>query len=213
MRRWIIVSGFFLVALAIAPFLLIARTRAAKTPRTRIHIIQDMDNQPKFRAQQANVDFRDGRAMRPGVQGAVARGQLRLDDRFYRGKAGEEWITEFPVPIDASVMSRGQDRFNIYCAPCHGLVGEGNGMVAFRADELMEGTWVPPASYHTDVIRERPVGHLFNTITNGVRTMPAYGPQIPEEDRWAIIAYIRALQRSQNAPVGDVPPEIRPSLR
>ena len=86
-------------------------------------------------------------------------------------------------------------------------------MVAKRADELLEGTWTPPTSFHSELLRERPVGHLFNTISNGIRNMPAYGPQIPVDDRWAIVAYVRALQRSQNATVDDVPPDIRAQLR
>jgi hypothetical protein len=93
------------------------------------------------------------------------------------------------------------------------LAGYGDGMVAKRADELMEATWVPPSSFHTELVRSRPVGHLYNTITNGIRNMPAYGPQIPEHDRWAIVAYVRALQLSQNADVSDVPAELRSSLR
>jgi len=212
-RRWIALASFFLAALALTPFALIARARGMKSSRPRIHFVQDMDNQPKFHAQQTNPLFRDGRAMRPAVAGTVARGQLRADDHFYRGKIGEEWATAFPIPIDEDAMRRGQERFAIYCAPCHGLAGAGDGIIAARADRLEEGTWVPPASYHTDLIRQRPVGHLFNTIANGVRTMPAYGLQIPELDRWKIIAYIQALQRSQNARLEDVPPDVRPSLQ
>ena len=111
------------------------------------------------------------------------------------------------------LLQRGHERYDVYCSPCHGLAGFGDGMVAKRADELQEGTWTPPASFHTALVRERSVGQLFNTISNGVRNMPAYGPQIPIQDRWAIVAYVRALQRSQNATVDDVPPDIRAQLR
>ena len=113
------------------------------------------------------------------------------------------------------LFRRGQRRFNIYCAPCHGLDGSGNGIVAQRARDKTEiaSGWVPPLSLHEQTVRDRPVGHLFNTITNGIRTMPPYGDQISPADRWAIIAYVRALQRSQQARLEDVPPELRSELR
>jgi len=110
-------------------------------------------------------------------------------------------------------MRRGRERYDIYCAPCHGLDGAGEGIVSVRALDLQEGTWTPPTSYHTKLIRERPAGHLFNTITNGIRNMPAYGDLIEEEDRWAIVAYMRALQLSRNAGIEDVPEERRGTLR
>jgi len=213
MPRWIYLTAFILAPIAVAPFLFIAKARQVKSPRPRIHIIQDMANQPRFKEQMVNLLFRDTRAMRPPVPGTVPTGPLRTGDPFYTGKAGSEWVTAFPIPIDSATMKRGQDRFEIYCSPCHGLDGYGDGIINKRADALQEGTWVPAVSYHSELIRQRPVGHLFNTITNGIRTMPAYGPQIPEADRWAIVAYVRALQLSQNAPVSDVPPDVRPSLR
>jgi mono/diheme cytochrome c family protein len=111
------------------------------------------------------------------------------------------------------VMKRGQERFGIYCTPCHGMAGAGDGIVNARAERLQEGTWIPPSDLSSDVVRGRPAGHLFNTITNGIRNMPAYGSQIPEDDRWAIVAYVRALQRSQHTSIGDVPPELRGTLR
>ncbi len=129
------------------------------------------------------------------------------------GRVGESWVDAIPVGVDGAFVRRGRERYDIYCSPCHGLAGFGDGMVAKRADELLEGTWTPPSSLHTDLIRGRPAGHIFNTISNGIRNMPAYGPQIPVEDRWAIVAYVRALQRSQNATVDDVPPDIRAQLR
>ena len=110
-------------------------------------------------------------------------------------------------------MKRGKERFDVFCAPCHGLAGNGDGLVAKRADRLQEGTWTPPSSLHTDLVRSRPDGQLYNSIANGVRTMPAYGSQIPVPDRWAIVAYVRALQRSSNARVADVPAELRSQLR
>jgi mono/diheme cytochrome c family protein len=172
-----------------------------------------MDNQPKYKAQARNMMFADRRAMRPPVNGTVARGTTLGDPALMSGKVGEDWVEAIPVSIDRAALERGRGRYDIYCSPCHGLAGFGDGMVAKRADELLEGTWTPPTSFHTDLLRERAAGHIFNTISNGIRNMPAYGPQIPVEDRWAIVAYVRALQRSQNATVEDVPPDIRAQLR
>jgi mono/diheme cytochrome c family protein len=117
------------------------------------------------------------------------------------------------VAVSEALMRRGQERWEVFCTPCHGSAGYGDGPVARRADRLQEGTWTPPSSLHTDLVRSRPAGYLFNTVTNGVRNMPAYGSQIPVHDRWAIVAYMRALQRSQNATVADVPVELRQQLR
>jgi mono/diheme cytochrome c family protein len=172
-----------------------------------------MDNQPKYKAQSRNPMFADRRAMRPPVVGSVARGTILGDPALTSGKIGEDWVEVIPVTVDSDLLERGRERYDIYCSPCHGLVGFGDGMVAKRADELLEGTWTPPTSFHSELLRERQVGHLFNTISNGIRNMPAYGPQIPVEDRWAIVAYVRALQRSQNAITDDVPPDIRAQLR
>jgi len=143
----------------------------------------------------------------------VARGDLEGSAAYRTGRTGDGWVTAFPVPVTEQLMRRGQERYDIYCSPCHGLAGYGDGVVAKRADALQEGTWTPPSSYHTDLVRSRPAGQLFNTITNGIRNMAAYGAQIPVADRWAIVAYVRALQRSQAASVADVPPELRRQLR
>jgi mono/diheme cytochrome c family protein len=202
-----------LVVLSLVPLALIARRRAVRTPQTRLQIIPDMDQQPKFMPQSGNPLFADGRAMRPPVVGAVARGEAGLDTLLHRGQSGGRWITTFPVPLTEESLRRGQQRFNIYCTPCHGLAGRGDGIVHVRADRLREGTWVPPADLTSELVAGRPVGHLYNTISNGIREMPGYGAQIPEPDRWCIVAYLRALQRSQHATADDVPPELRPALR
>jgi mono/diheme cytochrome c family protein len=222
--RWVVPGLVVLTALALIPFAFAAKSRASKSPVPRIQIIPDMDQQPRYEAQQANPAFADGRAMRLPVEGTVARGELRADDHFERGQVDGKWAETFPAqaPLTMALLERGRERYGIFCAPCHGLgvggltVGgavEANGIVDVRALELEQPTWVSPTSFHTEEVRGRPVGHLFNTITNGIRTMPAYGPQIPPADRWAIVAYIRALQRSQNARVEDVPRELRESLR
>ncbi len=213
MPRWFNYALIILAALALIPPALIARARAVKSAKPRVHIFGDMDNQPRFKAQQSNPMFADQRAMRLPVPGTVARGELQLDDHYYRGKVDGQWATTFPVPVTNSFMERGQERYNVFCAPCHGLDGAGRGIVAVRAEELEEPTWVPPLSIHADEPRKRPPGHLFNTITNGIRTMPGHGAQIPVEDRWAIVAYLQALQRSQRANVEDVPADILDELR
>ena len=213
MPKWVVPTLALLAVAAFAAFAIAARGRQTKSPLPRIDLIPDMDLQPKYKAQTANPMFADGRAMRYPVAGAVARGRLDADDKFYRGLDGATWTKAFPVTVNYSLMKRGRERYDIYCAPCHGLAGDGDGIIAKRADSLQEGTWVPPANYHTERLRAMPVGLIFNTITYGLRTMPAYGAQIPEEDRWAIIAYVRALQRSRNATINDVPEESRPQLK
>jgi mono/diheme cytochrome c family protein len=206
-----------LVVLSWVPIALIMRARNVTSTKPRIHIIQDMDNQEKIKPQQRNPMFADRRGMRPPASGTVARGELALDDALHRGlRDGSDstsWVETIPVPVSMQTMRRGQQRYDVFCSPCHGLSGYGDGMVSKRAEDLQEGTWTPPSSLHTDLIRGRPVGQLYNTITNGIRNMPAYSSQISVEDRWAIVAYIRALQRSQGAAIDDVPSELRPSLR
>ncbi len=211
--RWVTWSVALAALLAMLPLACVARARYAHTSKPRIHIIQDMDNQPRFKAQQANPLFADGRAMRRAVEGTIARGTLRDDEHLYAGLVRGEWAAAPPMPVDAALLERGRERFEIFCAPCHGLDGYGKGMVSRRADRLQEGTWVPPLSFHDAAVRARPDGHLFNTITHGIRTMPAYGRQVPAADRWAIVSYLRALQKSQAAPLADVPSERRSELR
>lgn len=219
MSRIAIIITTILIVLGSVPFALAAMARAVPSSRTRIHIIQDMDNQPKFRAQHANPLFADGRAMRPPVAGTVARGRLEADDHYYRGVVDNGWSTTFPpqVQVNLDLVHRGQDRFNIYCTPCHGYAGYGDGMVNERAMELVNRavngtTWVQSKNIHEQLIREQPLGQTFNTITNGVRNMAGYAAQISTEDRWAIVAYVKALQRSQAADLNDLPPDQRTDL-
>jgi len=191
----------------------IANVRVSKSSQPRVHLVPDMDNQGRYDAQQLNGWFADTRAMRLPVAGTVAQGELRADDHYCRGVHDAGYAEEFPVELTGQLLARGRQRFDIYCAPCHGMAGYGDGIVARRAENLQQGTWVTPASLHVEPAYSRPVGHLFNTITNGIRTMPAYGAQIPVEDRWAIVGYIKALQRSQRSGVEDVPADERQSLR
>lgn len=213
MPRWISSVLLLLATASLIPFACVFRARHSESPLPRVHLLQDMDNQPKYRAQRANPLFADGRAARPPVAGTVSRTGFVEDDAVTLGQRDGRWVETFPVAIDAATVARGRERFDIYCAPCHGLSGHGDGIVALRADRLQEGTWVPPSSLHDAAVVERPVGHLYNTITHGIRTMPAYGSQIPVADRWAIVSYVRALQRSQRAPVALLTDSERAALR
>ena len=166
---------------------------------------QDMHDQPRFEPLEANSFFPDGRSARPLVTGVVARGTLQDDAHLYTGRMNDEFVTTFPFPITQDVILHGQERFNIYCTPCHGRLGDGEGMIVQR------GLKHPP-SYHIDRLREAPVGYFFNVITNGFGIMFDYSDRIPVRDRWAIISYIRALQLSQNAKIDDVPADARQQL-
>jgi hypothetical protein len=167
---------------------------------------QDMFDQPRLKPQGASDFFADGRAGRPAIQGTVARGHLREDAHLYTGKVGGQLVTTFPFPVLRGDLRRGQERFNIYCAPCHDSVGNGTGMIVRR------GMRQPP-SFHIDRLRNAPVGHFFDVITNGLGAMQDYSAQVSVEDRWRIIAYIRALQLSQRARPEDVPPAELQKLR
>lgn len=228
---WLRRAGVVLLMAALIPPLFVARARNVKSSTPRIHIVQDMDNQEKFKGQSASLLFKDGRSARLPVGATpdnllgltVARGELRDDNHFFRGWVSNDFARTFPefdrtaggktpLAINAEFIARGHDRFDIYCTPCHGMSGNGNGAVSLRAIEMQEPTWVAAGDFHTPEIIGRPVGHLFNTITNGIRSMPPYGDQIPERDRWAIVAYIRALQRMDNAKLSDVPADTRKIL-
>jgi mono/diheme cytochrome c family protein len=222
MLRW----GLVVVAVvALLPPLLVTLARERKSDRPRFDLIQDMDFQPKYKPQSASGLFSDGRAMRPPVAGTIAWGDLQADDHFClgyhaapqgQGEEQREYFSTLPPqlrPRMRELMDRGQQRFNIYCATCHGLLGDGHGMTSLRALQRQDPDWQVPTSLHVSSVRQQPLGRLFGTITGGHNKMPAYGSQIPIEDRWAIVLYVRALERSQNASIEDVPAEIRPQLR
>ena len=185
-----------LVALSLVPMGLVYKARHSRKSQPRIQVVYDMDNQVKFKTQTENPFFADGQTMRHQPAGTVARGRLEDDDAFYRGRVPGDtlFVTEFPVEVTRATMQRGRERFEIHCAPCHGQSGNGNGLVHTRAAALAEGTWTPPTDLTGQTVVDRPVGHIYNTIRNGIRNMPAYGPQVPPHDRWAIVAYIRSLQ-------------------
>lgn len=166
---------------------------------------QDMHDAPRYEAFEASSSFPDGRASRNPPAGTVARGWLREDDALYTGKVGGVFVNEFPFPIGAAELERGQARFNIYCTPCHGKLGDGQGMVVQRG--LRQA-----ASYHSDRLRAEKAGYFFDVVTNGFGAMQGYAEQIPVRDRWLIIAYVRALQLSQHASLDDVPADRRAGL-
>jgi len=202
-------------AAATVPFALAMMARVSTSDRPRIHIIPDMDSQEKFKAQRMNAFFDDKRAMRADVAGTVAQGELRADDHFYLGKVGGAFAKTFPsqVEVNDATMERGRERFGIYCTPCHGVDGSGQGMVHQRARALLQGTWVPPTDLHQENLLYKPVGELFDNVSRGIRNMPAYARQIDTADRWAIILYLRALQRSGAAKLEDVPENERGGLK
>ncbi len=167
---------------------------------------QDMHNQPKYIPLRPSDFFGDGRSERPLLEGTVARGHLKDDVAFYTGKGPDgKPVDGFPFPITREVLDRGQNRFNIYCTPCHGHLGNGNGMVPQRG-------FRHPPTYHQDRLRKVPDGYIFDVITTGFGAMQDYSAQVEPRDRWAIVAYIRALQLSQNATVADVPAGERAQL-
>lgn len=164
---------------------------------------QDMHDQPKFYPQRSTSFFADGRSARPQVENTVARNQLDTGSYFYTGIVDGKEGDGMPLPVNQALLERGQERYNIYCTPCHSRVGNGEGMIVQRG-------YRPAGNFHTDRLRNASLGHLFSVIANGYGAMPEYASQISTEDRWAIVAYIRALQLSQNATAADVPSNQHP---
>ena len=167
---------------------------------------QDMFNQPKLKPLARSEFFEDGMAARSPVEGTVARGELRADRVLYTGIGPDgKFVKELPVALTRSLLLRGRERFEIFCSPCHGRVGDGRGMIVERGFKR-------PSSFHVARLRAQPVGYFFDVITSGFGEMSSYAPQVPAGDRWAIAAYIRALQLSQFAPLGDLPPRDREAI-
>lgn len=166
---------------------------------------QDMHDAPRYEAYEKSDFFADQRSMRPQVEGTVARGQLYDDAALHTGKTGTAFVAAYPVPLTHDLVKRGKQRFEIYCTPCHGSLGRGDGVVVRRG-------YKAPPTFHQDRVRKQAPGYFFDVITNGFGTMPDYSKQIPVPDRWAIVAYVRALQLSQNATVTDVPEARRGEL-
>lgn len=193
MRR-LLLFGLFAAVLLVG-----CRGRQSDSPPIHPHL--SMDFQEKFQAQEYNPFFEDNAAMRKPPTGTVARGQLRENSALYEGRTENgEYVERIPIAVNRAVLERGQERYDIYCAPCHGKSGDGNGII-------MQGDYgyTPATSYHVDRLRQVTDGYLYDVIANGVRNMPSYAQQIPVRDRWAIVAYVRALQRSQNARPENLP--------
>jgi hypothetical protein len=173
--------------------------------------VQKMSDQPRYEPLEASTFFADGMASRPLVPGTVARGQLRTDEHFFTGRVDGELADRLPDRSLAErsleeLLLRGRERFNIFCSPCHDRVGTGQGMVVRRG-------FPQPPSYHSDRLRQAPIGYFFDVATNGFGRMPSYAVRVPTDDRWAIAAYIRALQKSQHAEVDSLPEEDREKLQ
>ena len=167
---------------------------------------QDMHNQPKAIPLRESMFFKDSSSARPLVDDTVARGTLKDDAAFFTGKSGATELDALPFPLTAEILDRGEQRYNIYCSPCHDTAGTGQGMIVRRG-------YRQPPSYHTDRLRMIPIGHFYDVMTNGFGAMPDYRAQFAPRDRWAIAAYIRALQLSQHAALADVPEPERGRLQ
>lgn len=166
---------------------------------------RDMMDQPRYEAEEPSAFFADGRSARPLVPGTVPRGWLNEDERVHQGRAEGRPVAEVPVPVTAATLRRGRERFDIYCAVCHDRTGYGDGVPIRRG-------FPRPPSLHQERLRKAPAGHFFDVVTRGFGAMYPYADRVPVADRWAIVAYVRALQRSQNATLADAEPEARRKL-
>ncbi len=166
---------------------------------------QDMHDQPKYRPLRGSELFADKRSARPLVEGTVARGTLREDTAFFTGKTAGGFVSELPVPLTPELLARGRSQFQVFCSPCHGRTGRGDGMIVQRGFKA-------PSSYHVDRLRQMPVGYFYDVITIGFGAMADYAAQVPPKDRWAIAAYVKTLQLSQYAAASDVPEAKRAEL-
>jgi len=181
--------------------------RGEPSDKPAIHLNPNMDDQERYDAQEKSPFFADGRVMRMPVEGTVARGELYEDDALYRGvDANGNYIKTIPLEVTHAFVKRGQQRYNIYCTPCHSPSGDGQGTVVKRG-------FLPPPNFHQEKVRAFEDGYIYHVITEGVRNMPDYKKQIPVNDRWAIVAYVRALQKTQNAAASDIPQDKLNELR
>jgi mono/diheme cytochrome c family protein len=183
---------------------LLVACRGQPSENPPIHPNLNMDFQTKYRPQKKNEFFDDGRSMREPVAGTVAQGQLKEDSSYHLGKNGNAFVTQIPARINQAFVERGQERYNIYCAVCHGQTGAANGVVVQRNVGMLK-----PPSFHDERIVNMPAGQIYDAIINGVRgNMPSYSYAIPVADRWAIVAYVQALQLSRQGSLNDVPTDI-----
>lgn len=189
-----ILTRLILTASAVA---LLAGCRGSTSEQPPVHPNRNMDTQEKLVPQRASSFFADGNSMRTPPEGTVARGQLREDPVWFTGKHDDGSYADLPFVLEPADLTRGAERYTIYCAPCHGVHGDGKGVIADPKYKYP----IPPTSYHTQPILDAKDGYLYEVITNGVRSMPSYRQQIPERDRWLIVAFVRALQQ-RGAPAG-----------
>lgn len=209
--------AYFTLAFVVVLLVSVMGFRGSTSTRPPIELFPDMDHQGKYKPQATSKFFADGRADRPLVAGTVPRGQsvqadpsfLRADDFHYAGKLADgSFARGFPKDLEITqvFVERGQNRYQIYCAPCHGALGDGNGITKSY------GMLTTP-SYHDDRLRNMPEGEIFNTITHGKNTMMPYGDKLTPDERWAVVAYVRALQRAANGTINDVPTDQRGGLK
>lgn len=199
---------------ALAPFLLVsvvaasglAACRGYESENPPVHLNPNMDSQPRYDPQAMSKFYEDRRTMRTPVEGTVAQGNANEDEAYVHGREGDKYTAKIPVPITEDLLKRGQERFNIYCTPCHDGTGSGNGIVVQRG-------YPAATNLHDERVRKMTDGQLYVAIAEGVRNMPSYAGQISVADRWAIVSYVRALEFSQTASLEDVPADKRASLQ
>ena len=195
----------FLVIIVTAILFSCAQERPSESPP--IHLNPNMDDQPKYEAMEESKFFKDKSSMRMPVAGTVARGKLNENSTYFLGKTEDgSFVKTMPVEVSMPLLKQGQKRYEIFCTPCHGRTGAGQGIVIKKG-------FLAPQSYHIDRLRDIEDGYIYDVISNGIRNMPSYGYQIPVADRWAIVAYVRALQRSQNATERDIPEDIKNNMK
>jgi mono/diheme cytochrome c family protein len=200
MKKFVVISALLLAAAGC--------TRHQPSDKPPVQPQQNMAEQPKYKPQAESGYFADGSAMREPVEGTVARGWLRVDSsEYYEGTdAAGKLVRKAPVMMTMARLERGRERFNIYCSPCHGRVGDGKSIMVKKG-------MLPPPNFHDQRLVDVEDGHIFNVMTNGLRNMPPYKYQIPVDDRWSIVGYVRALQRSHRATINDLPPAERQALQ
>lgn len=187
------VSKYLLLAVIVLP-LALAGCRGEKFQSQPVHPNMNMDQQKRFEPQEKNEFFADNRAMRKPVAGTIARGNLKEDEALYQGiNEDSSFVEEIPVDVTKSFIYRGKDQYEVFCTPCHGITGDGNGIIMAN-----NYGYVPAPSFHLERLRNQSDGYLYSAIANGIRNMPSYATQIPVKERWAIVSYVRALQQSQN---------------
>ena len=195
------------VCLSVIAISLLSGCRGNPSESPPVHLNPNMDYQPKYKPQARSEFFADHSTMRTRVPGTVAMGELREDSAYFTGRdENGNLVNKSPVPVTTQLLKRGRERFDIYCSPCHSRVGDGRGIMLQRG-------YIPPANFHDGRMQTLPDGHIFDVITNGIRNMPSYRYQIPAADRWAIVSYTRALLRSRNAVIDDIPEELRNSIK